>query len=200
VTIGIAFISDREDLYLPECMETCSRYVRWIPTMSTIIDDRHHRLGLSGAVQAAWDWAIGRGVDYLFHVEEDFRFHTYIDLTKMVDLLVANQQLAQVALYRQADPRTPEIDVGGYIGLNPDAYTDRETDGTKWIEHQVCFTLNPCLIPRSVLLQGWPQGGGESDFTSQCVADGLSFALLGSKSDPPLVEHVGWERSQGWTL
>ncbi len=201
MTIGVAFISDRGDRYLPECRRTFNDFVdTGGDRVQTVVDDRDHRLGLSGAVQAAWDWAIDRGFDYLFHVEEDFRFRTPIDLIQMAHLLDTHPHLAQVCLYRQADPRTSEIDVGGYMGLDPDAYTDRETDGIKWVEHQECFSLNPCLIPIRILARGWPQGGGESDFTTECVMDDLSFALLGTKSDLPRVEHVGWSRGEGWHL
>jgi glycosyltransferase involved in cell wall biosynthesis len=197
--IGVAFISDREDRYLPGCRASFNEFVGHPFCAKTIIDDRDHRLGLAGAVNAAWDWARERDVDYLLHIEEDFVFHTPIDVWDMVEILEQNPHVAQVCLKRQADPRTPEAVAGGIIECNPDDYTDRSTNGIAWVEHKRCFSLNPCLIPRKILERGWPEGN-EAQFTTEAVANGMSFAFLGTKADPPRVEHVGWERSAGWRL
>jgi hypothetical protein len=196
--IGVAFISDRGDRYLPACIESFERALS-VEAVSTVIDDLDHRLGLAGAVRAAWDWALDTGVDYLLHVEEDFLFHTPVDVTDLQAILDHNPQLANIVLKRQADPRTPEAQAGGIIEQNPGDYTDRTTLEIPWVEHKRCFSLNPCLIPARILKMGWPDGN-EAEMTARCVAEGLTFGFYGRRDDPPRVEHVGWVRSAGWRL
>lgn len=196
--IGVAFISDRADKYLPGCIHSFVRFV--YPSLSidemtvTVIDDRDHRLGMSGAVNAAWDWARAADVDYLLHVEEDFRFTADIDVHALADLLDEDPTLAQVVLKRQ--PWSPEEHrAGGIIECHPLDYTDLPGH----VVHQRIFSLNPCLIPRRILDLGWP-AGNEAEMTTNLVARGYRFAFLGHRSDPPRVEHVGAERGIGWRL
>jgi hypothetical protein len=193
MNVGVAFISDRPfDLYLSGCVESWAKYGRDLPCH--VVDDRDHHLGMAGAVRAAWDWALDSGFDYLFHLEEDFRFTAPVPLFAMRLWLDAHPLVAQVLLKRQ--PWSPEeVAVGGFVELNPDAYAER--DGMTL--HRQFFSLNPCLIPRDVLMLGWPDGN-EAEFTRICVDRGYSFAIYGAKADPPLVEHVGHERGVGWRL
>lgn len=200
--IGVAFISDRQDRYLPGCISSFGEHVLshvpggYLPT--TVIDDRDHRLGLAGAVKAAWDWARTEGVDYLLHVEEDFRFNSRVDLDAMRQVLDTDKYLAQVVLKRQ--PWSPEEHrAGGIIELNPRDYTQRRDGDLWWVEHQRIFSLNPCLIPRWVLERGWPDGN-EAQATDELVAAGYRFAFFGQRDDPPRVTHVGAERAAGWRL
>lgn len=189
--IGVAFISDRGDKYLPECIASFGP-PPGVPM--TVIDDRDHHLGMSGAVNAAWEWALNEGCDYLFHIEEDFRLVGDFNVDNAVSLLQAEPGWAQVSLKRQ--PWTPEEQAaGGYMELRPDDYTDRG-DATL---HRVCFSLNPCVIPATVLELGWP-AGNEAEMTSRLVDLGYWFAVYGAKSDPHRVLHVGSERASGWRL
>lgn len=197
--IGLAFISDRGDQYLPKCIASLTANVE--PDCLTTIDDREHRLGLTGAVNKAWAWALDRGCDYLFHVEEDFVFNEPVDLSGMQYILDRCPWLAQVVLKRQ--PCNPEeAAAGGIIECHPDEYTDKAAFGRNlsWVEHSRIFSLNPCLIPAHVLRMGWPKGGGESEFTQTCVEQGLRFAFYGQRTDPPRVTHIGTERASGWHL
>lgn len=203
--IAVAFISDRGNQYLPGCVESFDLCVdrRHIGGMH-VVDDSAHQLGLAGAVQAAWEWALSTGCDYLFHVEEDFRFHT-LPLAQMQWILETNPHLAQVVLKRQPWS-AEEKAAGGQIETNPGAYTQRRAFGRSifWVEHTTLFSLNPCLIPRRVLELGWPSGpigvGNETGFTAKCHAAGLSFAYFGKIEDPPRCEHVGHHRGSGWRL
>lgn len=193
--IGVAFISDRAERYLPGCAASFTVNVTGFNAGCHVVDDREHLLGMAGAVRAAWAWALDDiKVDYLFHVEEDFRFAAPVDLAAVAALLDANPQLAQVVLKR--NPWSPEERAaGGIIEQHPGDYTDR--DG--WVEHGRVFSLNPCLIPRRVLEMGWPDGN-EAEFTQRCLDAGYRFAFLGSRHDAPLVEHVGMVRGEGWRL
>lgn len=191
--IGVAFISDRGDKYLPECMKSWCE--QGLPNLrTTVIDDRDHRLGMAGAVQAAWSWAVDEGFEFLFHVEEDFRFVRAVPMLAMVAYLRKHSQLAQVSLKRQ--PWGPEEEAaGGFIETCPSAYWEK--DGL--VLHRRVFSLNPCLIPRSVLEMGWP-AGNEAEMTTRLREAGYEFAVYGTKADPPRVLHVGAERSAGWRL
>lgn len=196
MNVACAVISDRGDLYLPGCLESLAQHA---PTLQPfVIDDSAHRLGMAGAVRAAWSWALTGGADYLFHCEEDFRFHQAVPLDAMSKILEANPQLAQVVLKRQ--PWSDEEKrAGGQIEVAPDDYTDRAVGDLRWTEHRRLFSLNPSLIPRHVLELGWPDGN-EAGFTALCHAMGFSFAYFGHRSDPPRCEHVGHQRGAGWRL
>lgn len=193
--IAVAVISDRGPLYLPDCLASIDENLGLDPH---VVDDSDHRLGMAGAVRAAWDWALSTGCDYLLHVEEDFRFVTPPPLAEMVDVFTYDETLAQVVLKRQ--PWSPEeARAGGIIETDPQAYTDHSAGGLQWVAHQRIFSLNPCLIPRKFLEMGWPDGN-EAEMTAQLVALGYRFAFYGHRTDPPRVVHVGAERGVGWRL
>lgn len=200
MTVGVAFVSDRADLYLPGCLESFSESVPAAGLSAHVVDDRDHRLGMAGAVREAWEWALDEGVDHLLHLEEDFRFTAPVEIDAMVYVLERAPHLAQVVLKRQ--PWSPEEQAaGGIVECHPDDYVECGGWGrhTRWTEHRRIFSLNPCLIPRHVLELGWPDGN-EAEFTRVCLDKGLSFAFYGAKFDPPRVVHVGAERGAGWRL
>jgi len=206
--IGVAFISDRGatcPALLPACCDSLYEQIPDAPQIGHVIDDRDHQLGLAGAVQAAWTWALDTGVDHLLHVEEDFLFTSPVRLADLVWILDHAPHLAQVVLKRQAWS-VEEKQAGGIIELNPDVYTQcgGMRHSTSWVEHTKVFSLNPCLIPRRVLELGWPSGplgvGNEAGFTQRCLIEGYRFAFYGQAGDPPVVEHVGHQRGEGWRL
>lgn len=184
---------------MPDCFASIQQHVTVPEPFSwTVIKDQEHRLGLAGAVRAAWDWARDRGVDYLLHVEEDFRFTVPVDVTDLVRVLEADLWLAQVVLKRQ--PWSPEEHAsGGIIECHPEDYSDAKDGDLRWVSHQRIFSLNPCLIPRRVFELGWPDGN-EAEMTTRLVNLGYRFAFFGERDDPPRVEHVGYERAAGWRL
>lgn len=205
--IGIAYISNREDQYLPRCQESFFQYVTaGEPVGHWIIDDSAGRLGMAGAVQSAWEIALAADIDYLFHIEEDFLFTRPVDLQDLADILDEQTDLAQMCMVRQA--WTPEeIAAGGLIPAHlGKAYQLRYSATTRamWTEHDRLFSMNPCLIPRRVLELGWPAGplgvGNEAGFTARCLAAGYRFAYYGSPVDLPLVEHIGAARGVNYKL
>lgn len=205
--IGVAFISDRGDLHIDACQASLRAYVHGPIATSYVVDDRDHELGLAGAVQEAWAWALDQEVDYLFHVEEDFRFRRDVDLDRLAALLERSPYLAQVCLLRQA--WSPEERAAGGIYAAYPADTWRQMGDpadrySEWVLHRRLFSLNPCLIPARVLEIGWPSGpigvGNETGFTNRCLERGLAFAYAGRLDDDPWVEHVGDTRGAGWKL
>ncbi len=190
--IGVAFISDRADLYLPDCLDSLAEHVDYPFDHFTVVDDRDHKLGLAGSVRKAWESALDASCDYLFHVEEDFRFTTDVDILDLALVLEDDPTLAQVVLKRQ--PWSPEeIAAGGIIELHPEDYEDRGS----YVVHKRIFSLNPCLIPARIMEIGWPDGN-EAAMTEQLVAMGYHFAFYGRWEDRPRVVHVGTVRGQGW--
>ncbi len=198
--IGLAFISDRGDMYLPECRKAFTRNVGWAFTATTVIDDQQHRLGMAGAVNAAWSWAIENDVDYLLHVEEDMHFTRTVDVQRLVDILDLNAELAEVTLVRQ--PWSQEEALAGGVAKKLGAIPhscDCEDPPLRWSTQDYIFSLNPSLIPRRILELGWP-AGNEAEMTSILLDRGYEFGLYGHPEDAPVIEHVGHVRGAGWRL
>lgn len=204
--IAVAFISDRGDLHLPDCRESYREHI--LPSLAAapvdlstlIVDDQEHHLGMAGAVQTAWAWALAEGADYLLHIEEDFRFAGPVDVWHMASILERSTYLAQMCLKRQ--PWSPEERAAGDIFATWPPHELRQRQG--FLVQGRLFSLNPCLIPRRILELEWPSGplgvGNEAGFTQRCLDQGLSFGYYGRRDDPPRVIHVGDTRGEGWRL
>jgi len=154
------------------------------------------RRGLAGAVQSAWS-EVDSNSEYVFHLEDDFLLNRPIDIDKMIELLVNNKHLVQMALVRAA-VNPPEEEVGGFVFQNLQDYHQKE----EFFEHGRLFTLNPCIYPMSTVAIGWPDHGGESEFTSKVhsISKDYQFGFYGNIYDEPLVTHIGGRRSEGWFL
>jgi hypothetical protein len=154
------------------------------------------RRGLAGAVQSAWS-SVNPEVDYVFHLEDDFLFNKSIDIAHMSFLLRTNPQLVQMALVR-ASVNPPEEEVGGFVFQHLEDYSQKED----YFQHGRLFTLNPCLYPMSTVKMGWPDHGGESEFTTKVhsIDKDYRFGFYGNIYDQPLVTHIGGRRSEGWFL
>jgi hypothetical protein len=206
---ALVVISDGRDAYLEQAMESLRR---WVPTGTfsywRIVDDsggtsrltfdgdwdviRHPvRRGLAAAVQSGWA-DLPAGVEYVWHHETDFVLVEPLEVDQMAKTLDTHPRLANLVLKRQ--PGNPaEEAAGGIIECRPDRY--RQRDG--FVEHQECFSLNPCLIPRGVIDAGWP-AGNEAEMTSRLVGEGRTFGFWGDKTDPPRTLHIGTHRADGW--
>lgn len=204
--VGVAFISDRDpDLYLSDCIGSFDVHCVDPTSMlgpRTVIDDRDHLLGMSGSVNAAWEWAVAENVDYLFHIEEDFVFRRDFSLRAMLFALTWGRHLAQIVLKRQPWS-AEEAAVGNIIRLADDATEhDIHTDGlgtVQWVTHRRIFSLNPCLLPFSTFSQRYP-AGNEAQMTQRLIMQKQRFAYFGGIDDGPIVEHVGHVRGTGWKL
>ncbi len=196
--IGAIVVSDRGDRYLPSCLDNMARWVGPLPLH--IVDDNEHKLGMAGAVQAGFAFALEAGWAYTLWVEEDFRFNGPAPLTEMQCVLAQRPRLAQIVLKRQAwSPQ--ERAAGGIMEMHPDDYIQWHAGPAlcDFVEHSRIFSLNPCLIPRRVLELGWP-ADNEAGFTQRCLDAGYRFAFYGTKAHPPLVTHIGDVRAAGWRL
>lgn len=135
--------------------------------------------------------------DYIFHLEDDFTFNQFIDVSTLAGILGRNPHLAQIALRRQPW-NEQERAAGGVVEQYPDAYKDCEDEfGNKWLEHRLFFTSNPSLYRRQLIVEHeWPDvQHSEGIFTHTLLKDpDVRFAFYGARSTPPLVEHIGVTR------
>ena len=154
------------------------------------------RRGLAGAVQSAWA-SVCDDSEYVFHLEDDFLFNQSIDIEDMISLLKDNPHLVQMALVRAA-VNPPEEEVGGFVFQHLEDYFQKN----KFFEHSRLFTLNPCIYPVSTIQIGWPDHGGESEFTSKVhsINKDYKFGFYGNIYDKPYVTHIGGRRTEGWFL
>jgi hypothetical protein len=148
--------------------------------------------GYPKATAAAIEQALGCGQPWVFWLEDDFTFNEPVDLLAMQEI-VEREGLAQLSLMRQPWYE-PEIEAGGVIAANPDAFTQRNG----WIEHRAYWTMNPMLTRRSLLAEHrWPQGRrSELRFGHSVFADPRARAgILGAIEDEPRVQHIGLEQA-----
>jgi hypothetical protein len=156
-----------------------------------VCDTGARRAGFAGTIAAGWHML--RGVDHLFHLEDDFTFNRPVPLYQMRAILDRYPHLAQMSLLRQAW-NASERAAGGVMQVNPENYAHWHSDGTRWVEQGAYFTTNPSLIPGAVVERGWPQvPNSEGIFTHQLLADGYRFGIWGAGEE--WVEHIGLERT-----
>ena len=153
------------------------------------------RQGFAGAVRAGWDILRGSSAEWLTWLEDDFVFNEPIDWVELTVPLVLDERIAQMSLKRQAwSPE--EIAAGGFVELNPDAYSEARHSDLVWTEHTVCFSTNPSIFHRSIVENHeWPEGSeSEGHFTIKLRDAGYRFGIWGGKFDPPKVTHIGETR------
>lgn len=182
--------------YLDEAADLLNEW--GVPTLPVSAGFRH---GGAKMIQAGWWQTLNSHppADYVFHLEEDWTFNGPVPLPGMIEVLTERTtDCANVALRRQ--PWGAE-GPGGYIGDDPESFTEYSAvvhdDG--FLAHRKGFWLNPCVYRREIMELGWPDNGHEHDFTARCLDAGYSFAVYGTKDDPPRVTHIGNERSPSWT-
>lgn len=169
-----------------------------VPDEHVVVDDSEHDLGFAGAIAEGWRRvaALDTDVDYVFHHEADFLFTQRVEIEAMARVLDAHPHLAQLVLKRQPW-NDQERDAGGIVEMWPDEYVQRVHAGHLFTEHRLHWSTNPGLYPVGWCQQGWPQSAGsEQAWTERLVeAADVRFAYWGAKYDPPLVEHIGVERT-----
>jgi len=180
--------------------EYARRLIRDFPDWEQVHHDK--REGLRGVQISAWHTALmHKDVDYVLHWESDFMpLEEKVPVDEMRFLLEARPHLAQVALKRQPLARYPgEVENGGFMQLYRDQYFQRPG----YVEQQMVFTMNPCLVPRRIVemfVNDPTEGNPESYFTPHLVDEGYWFAFLGRIEDPPRVFHIGIDRGPGWFI
>lgn len=218
-SVALALITDGRQDYLLQTLAsaTSSLLADWSHTQGILVNDSgsddyadfldecfvswkrcHHwqRFGFAASVRTAWTAALAYRATHIVHLEDDFTFNEPVDLNALIDLLHRNKQLAQIALKRQP-VNDQERAVGGFMETrSPETW--RQRDG--FVEHGLNFTTNPCVIPahaaRVALLSGVQLT--EPNISEVLLDAGYTFGYLGRVEDPPLVTHIGDERTAGW--
>jgi glycosyltransferase involved in cell wall biosynthesis len=159
----------------------------------------HHdqNLGMARAVQNGFTHALSSGAEYVFWLEEDMRIVRPVPVCAARDVLDHDDQIAQMLFARQ--PLTPEEhELGGVHGAFR-GLASHYKEWSVWAEHDWIFSLNPCLIPRRVLEDGWDRDN-EAGTTARLKAAGYLFGVWGHAGDEPYVEHIGVGRGKKWQL
>ncbi len=144
--------------------------------------------GLAASVNTGWGILDDHDLDFIFHVEEDFVFHAEPPLDDMAFILDETPDLAQLVLQRPPWS-AEEIRAGNTLKL----YADEITQHDGWCEWRKWFSLNPCLYPWWVTGIGWPEHGGEDEFTPLVLERGYRLGVYGTPDDVPICEHIGRE-------
>lgn len=158
------------------------------------VQHMHHesRLGFGGSISRAWETAPAL-IDCWIHLEDDFLLNGPLELRYILTILQANPHLAQICLLRQPW-NDRESAAGGIWQQFPEAFTERETNGQKWLEHQKWFSTNVCVYPKWVMQVGWPEGQyseGMFGFKLFEKHPAARCAYYGAKTDPPRITHIG---------
>lgn len=224
--IALVIIGDGRDYYLRQCVGSLSQLYgplseHWMyddtgdPSYRKELANRYPnwrhidggpRQGCAGAFQQVWrQVAEGTQAEFVFLVEQDFRFVRPIHLSAMAGLLESRPYLAEVALLRQPW-NEEEKRAGGIIEWHPDWYVDMEDKkGRHWLEHR-SFTTNPCLFRRSLLDIPWPDhapgGYSEGLFSQRIHSEGtpevsgeqVRCAYWGQRGSGVWAEHIGYQR------
>jgi hypothetical protein len=173
-------------------------------TRLTIVDDSHHLLGFCGAIRYGWQRLLedGPSFDYVFHLEEDWRFDCEFSIAHMTRLLDTEPQVCQVALRRGAEP----AEQGAIIERFPHEFTDRAIGmlglgqparTQEWLEHRLFWTTNPGVYRRQLIeAYEWPEPPRcEARFGETLISEGGTFAYWGDRHDDPWITHTGTQRT-----
>lgn len=91
-----------------------------------------------------------------------------------------------------------EVRMGGVIGLHPEKYEDKSDGENCWVEHRRIFSCNPCLYNKSLIYKHpWPDVlNSERRYGYNLFKDHTArSAYWGRSNDPPIVEHIGVDRT-----
>ena len=168
--------------------------------------------GFCSATRSAWAAGaaeeVGQPIDYIFYLEHDFRFLRGVDLTELAIVLEGEQELAQIALAR--DATADERSRGGdtIFGHPRDLFEEREFIDLRtgeiaarkpYLVHSVYFSTNPSLMRRRFMIENpWPDYPQfcEGRFGIDLIARDYSFAIWGDGE--PWVSHIGKREGHGY--
>ena len=177
-------------------------YAEWLDTTFPELECLHHpeRLGLGGCFQSALETIVATDADYAFMVEDDTPLLGDISLTDMIDVLNANQSLAQLMLQRPPF-NTEEVAAGGVYQLTPNDFAECSDGKYTWVEHFRHYGFQPHLVKRHVIEYILTNATNflELGVTEPLKAAGYNFGYWGGINDPPLCEHAGQMRSSGYS-
>ena len=196
MTVCLLLIDDGRADYKDRCIASAKQM---LPRFRYVVEvnDTDHRLGFAGAIAKGWEDALATGAEHVFHLESDFTFDRPAPLRAMETVLDAHPHLVQLALVRQPW-NGRERRSGGIVDMRPEEYEPKVWGEARWLEHRVCFTTNPCLIPAWVLRAGWPQEPeSEGRFGISLFASDPNLRAAYWGNGERWVTHIG-EAREGW--
>jgi hypothetical protein len=149
-------------------------------------------VGYTEMRQRLWRYLAKRAQGtYVFATEDDFLFTRPVDLEPMIQTLIAQPNIVQVALLRDACYED-ERQTGGILGWPEPAFTWRES----WVEHRLFFTANSSLFRRSLTDVPWPTGRhSETLFGQQVLNDPKARSAFWGDAREPWIKHLGEVRA-----
>jgi hypothetical protein len=165
-----------------------------------VIEHHDQNRGMAAAVRTGFDLAVDTGCRYVFWLEEDMLLTSAPPVADAVDVLDARDWLSQLCFRREPVPgNVAEHEHGDQLAaICAQARTVSAHDG--WTAHDWLFSLNPCLIPRRILEQGWDTAN-EAGMTARLLNDGYLFGSWGQPGDGQTwARHIGTERGAAWQL
>lgn len=205
--VALLVIGDGRDDLLRDTMRSWHANAKEAEVTAVVrVDDRMHLLGFCGAVRYAWERLREEAAafEYVFHLEEDWRFLRVFSIAHMARVLDTEPQVAQVALRRGPEPREVPVIEGwaeeftnratGLLGLGNAARVQA------WLEHRLFWTTNPSLYRRKLIDEfEWPEAPRcEAAFGETMVAEGRTFAYWGDRLDEPWIRHTGIRTGHGY--
>ncbi len=191
--VAVVCANNRPD-YLAITLLSMGRYLPPIPVI--IQNDGDHN-GMAHNVQQGFDRFLQTDAEYCWWQEDDMELIAEIPLDRMTRILETDPKLAHVVAKRHPWS-SREHELGDVIAATCEVARHSATED-EYTVHDHIFSLNPCLIPRHIMELGY-DSGNEAGMTEKLLALGYQFAFYGTPGDPPLVNHIGQERGEGWKL
>lgn len=167
--------------------ETLKRIVKEYNINKSVYSETNKGINLS--VQTAWQ-EVPSDTDYIWHQENDFIFNEPVKLHEMINPLILNPMIGQVALLRQPW-YDDEIEAGGLYEVGYRDYRSMNVGGIDLVGQTMFFTHNPSIYRAKHALQ--IDNYNELGYAKYLMTHHniKTFCYLGKKSDKPKVEHIG---------
>ena len=140
-----------------------------------------------------WVWSQVTA-NYIFHIEDDWKFNIDIDVDKMIEILRKYEKLSSLRLYKYHIPeRTKFMTFGCHWIYNSDGFYLAKD----WRKQ---FGLNPILIKKEFIDQAFPKMVDnvnpekqfrESQDYMKPIIKNWQYGIYGSPGDRPAVTDIG---------
>lgn len=166
-----------------------------VPVAFVQNDDDH--AGMAKNVSRAWERALESDADWFLHWEDDMVLRRPPPLHRMM-YAVQGYDLANMILKRDPWFHPIEVETGDVLSAIA-VQAEHPVQHVGFLQHDLIFSLNPCLIPRHIMELGWDTDN-EAGMTVRTKALGYTYGIWGRPGEEPYLEHIGHERGPGWKL
>jgi hypothetical protein len=152
--------------------------------------------GYSKTWKEGWD-NIPKDTDYIFHQEDDFTYHTEIEISSLIQILKKQPKLYQIVLKRQIWYEPPTSDLI-YKLENGQLKTFEESFNIDGKTHYITgnrklFNANPCIYPYFITQLEYGNTVQEHMILSHLLKKhpDMYGCFYGKRLDSPLTTHIG---------